>query len=392
LINIRKSYRPVNRRFRQISFAYGSAHHFTGRLTVVLILILAVFGLTAANIATAAEQETPTDELIVEGQILRGHIVKFDAGIVRFETVYGKGAIEVPFDDIDNIISMREFRIVRESGEEVRGFIFGITRRYLLVGPNADTAEPIGLDQIRIGVPETDFDRSFFTRLRYRYPLWRGRFALGFNAERGAVDKDKIEISAFANRRKVPTRFLLSVRYAYETQSSVDTPESTTKDEFRAFILGEYDIRPGSNVFVFAFPAVEWDKPRGIDFRAYPAAGIGYRLVEKRNALLQAQAGLGYIYEEFADFDDNDYVSGFVGFEIAYEFAYEITLDGRLYYYPSLEDWGDDWLFRAELDLTVPIYGALAMIVGVTNTNDDNPSPEVGNNKFTTRFGLALTF
>ena len=52
----------------------------------------------------------------------------------------------------------------------------------------------------------------------------------------------------------------------------------------------------------------------------------------------------------------------------------------------------DDYLFRWEANLTIPLVDPLALRLRITDVNDNNPSPDVGNNKFTTTLGLALRF
>ena len=97
---------------------------------------------------------------------------------------------------------------------------------------------------------------------------------MGFKFEEGAVNKRKIEIGTNAERRRKPTRFVLDFYYAFETQSDKESEDVTTKDELNTFALGEYDI--SDRFFLFARPAFEFDKPRNIEFRFYPATGIGY--------------------------------------------------------------------------------------------------------------------
>ncbi|MEE9521736.1 MAG: DUF481 domain-containing protein, partial [candidate division NC10 bacterium] len=61
-------------------------------------------------------------------------------------------------------------------------------------------------------------------------------------------------------------------------------------------------------------------------------------------------------------------------------------------YYPGLSDPSEEWLLRTELALTVPLIDPIAMKLRVTNVNDSNPTPDVGNNKITTTLGLSLIF
>jgi hypothetical protein len=282
------------------------------------------------------------------------------------------------------------FRFIKENGEEIRGSIYGKTDQHLLVGITKELAHKVAIDEIRSGVPELEFDRSFLVRLRHRYPYWRGSINLFYNFEKSAVDKRNIELGLDANRRKRPTRFLFNFRYAHEIETASGIPEITTKDEYTVSLLAEYDL--ARDFFIFAFPAAERDIPRGIDRRIYPAAGLGYRFIETATSLLQTQVGIAYVDEEFNDFDDDAYLGAHLGVEARYTFKNDIILNGRVYYYPSIEELIDDWLFRGDLELTVPLYDFVAMKIRLAHVNDNNPSPDVGNNKFTALMGLSLTF
>ncbi len=67
-------------------------------------------------------------------------------------------------------------------------------------------------------------------------------------------------------------------------------------------------------------------------------------------------------------------------------------LDGRVLYYPGIPNPRDDWLFRTEANLTIPLVDPLALRFRINQVNDNNPSPDVGSNKWTTTLGLAVRF
>jgi len=234
-------------------------------------------------------------------------------------------------------------------------------------------------------------DGSFWKRQRIKSRHWSASLALGLKFEEGAVDKNKIEPSLRIERLRRPTRYVLDLRYAFEEQKKGDDQSfATTKNEFVGFILGEYDIT--DRFFGFGRPAMDWDRPRDIDLRVYPAAGVGYRLFQKEQNFIQFPVGLGYVYENFDGSGTNSYVSWYVGLGGGYDFGKGIYLDVELLYMPSIAPFADDWLFRSFLDFTVPLFDPIALKLRLTNVNDDNPSPEVGNNKFTATMALSLEF
>jgi putative salt-induced outer membrane protein YdiY len=350
-------------------------------------LLLLVLGLTAASVHA---QEEYSDEVVVRGTTLRGRVVAIESEGVRFETIYGEGPILIPFDRLEAVRAEGDFNVRYDKSKETRGRIWGIEDLHLVVGYDLSSAERIPVTSIQSGTLVRDYKASFIQRLRARYPYWKGSLDVGYKHESGAVDTREIEAGVNVERRKEPTRLLFDLYYAHETTKSADKPEVTSKNESRALLLGELDL--GKKFFLFALPASERDIPRGIKIRVFPSGGIGYRFVESKKALLQLQLGIGYVYESFVDFGRNDYVCGHVGVEGRYDFWRGVTLSGRIMYLPGLRDPSEDWLSRAEIVFTVPVVDPIALKIKLTEVYDNNPAPDVGNNKFTTSVGLALKF
>ena len=369
--------------------------HLTAyRLNCIAVLLLA-FLLTPAtqlyaNPAAGAESE-PADVVTVYDTTLRGRVVRVGPDGIEFTTIYGKGNLSISYDAIERVVTQGSYRILYgDKDEEARGRLLGIEDAHLLVGEDRNSAERIPVKDIVSGVSAQAYDESFMIRLRTNYRHWSGSLDLGLNFERGAVDKTKIAVGLDVERRKKPTRFALSFRYAFETEQKREGPEATTKDELSALLLGEYDL--WGHWYLFGLPAVEFDIPRRIKIRTYPSAGIGYRLIDTKTGLFQIQGGFGYVYEDFQIFGTNSYASGAIGAGGRYRFGHGIVLDGRFLYYPGIPNPRDDWLFRTEANLTIPLVDPLALRFRITNVNDNNPSPDVGDNKFTTTLGLAVRF
>jgi putative salt-induced outer membrane protein YdiY len=315
---------------------------------------------------------------------------------LRFETLYGEGTILIPFDRLQEIRTQRTYVIRYEEGGQATGRIWGIQDQKFIVGEDIGSAKLVPVVSIQSGISNEEYEKSFFKRLKSQYPNWTAGVDFGFSYETGAVEKRKIEIDLFAEYRKRPTRFVFDFRYALELQSKVDletgkeSPEVTTKDEFRGVLLGERDL--GKRIYLFALPIAEWDIPRGINFRFYPTVGLGYRFVEKEKSLLQFQIGAGFVFEDFIAFGTNEYVCAHIGLEGRYEFMRGIVLGGRMWYFPSIENPHENWLFRGEVDLTIPLVDPLALKLRIQDTYDNNPLPEVGHNKFTSSILLVLRF
>ena len=331
------------------------------------------------------------DEITTLGQTLRGQIISLDETGITFETVYGDGTLTLRYETLENVTSQTPYHIIYGENIVVRGWLLGIQDGQLIVGTDPSVAQGVPLKDIIIGIPQKIYEESSLSRARMDFRHWRATLDLGWSLEQGAVEKNKIDISLNVERRKKPTRFVFDVRSAFETQQAGDGPSSTTKNEISSFLLGARDI--SDRFFLFLQPAGEFDKPRRIDSRFFPSAGVGYRFAEKQqDTLIEFPIGFGFVKEKFEGFGDNSYASLYLGLEGRYNVGKNITLEGKLLYMPGLSDLGNNWLFRARFDVRVPIIDPIALNLRLTNNNDNNPSPEVGNNKFTTTVALSLQF
>jgi putative salt-induced outer membrane protein YdiY len=355
-----------------------------------ILLLVLVSSTVAPDWGTADDAEPPPDEVTARGTTLKGRVLDLEANGIHFRTIYGKGEIFIRYEEIEHITTQGEIYIYHSDGRKIKGRLVGKEGESLLVGTESETAFRLNHGSIVRGVPAAAYERSWIDRLRTEYPWWKISLDAGWEFERTAVDKNNIFLGFNAERRKSPTRFIADFRYAFETQKTTSEPKSTTTNEMRAFLRGEYDFTPPW--FLFFEPAAEWDRPRGIDIRAYPGAGLGYRFVETKTALLQLLLGPGYVYEEFTDLGSNEYAAVYFGLDARYAFrSYFITLL-RLQYMPGIQDIDENWLFRAELEFSIPITQVLAMKLRFTQVNDNNPSPDVGNNKFTSNLLLSFGF
>jgi hypothetical protein len=361
---------------------------------IICLLFVLIFALDTNIYAdsSASSENQSRNEVRFGGQTLQGRIIRLQPNGIEFEPIQAEGKLTIPYERIEKIVTQDTYIIYYGVEDKtVRGRLLGVQSDRLLIGLDRISAKRILIDEIITGISVEDYDQSFWKRQRIKYRYWRASLALGLNFEDGAIDKRKISPLLRIERLKKPTRYVLDLRYAFEDQKRAnETSFFTTKDEFVGFFLGEYDIK--YQFFAFGRPAMDWDTPRDIELRVYPAAGVGYRLFQKERNFIQLPAGFGYVYENFDGFGTNSYSSLYFGINGRYVFANGISLDVDLLYMPSITPFADDWLYRSFVDFTVPLFDPMALKLLLTNVNDDNPSPDVGNNKFTATMALSLEF
>jgi hypothetical protein len=352
-------------------------------------LILFVSALAAEGVLGDVGEDI-SEIVAVHGQHLKGRIQLFDSEGIAFETDFGKGEIKIEYQDIEQISSQRLYLLYYGEDQVVQGRIMGIEKGLLIIGTDQGHTVSIQMASIHTGLSVHKYKTSWLTRQRTRFRHWNASMDMGVRYERTAIDKNKLEFGLMLARRKYPTRFVFDFKYAYEFQKQSGGEELTTKDELTTFLMCEYDIR--GPWFLFARPAYEYDIPRSIEGRLYPSAGFGYQVYNKKNYLLHFPIGFGYVDENFIDISKNSYPAGYIGFDGFYTFSNGIKLSGNLYYMPSLEKRDEEWLFRFDFDVKLPIVDPVALIFRITEVNDNNPTPDVGTNKFTTLLALSLDF
>jgi hypothetical protein len=90
---------------------------------------------------------------------------------VEFETIYGKGAILIQWDDIEMIRSDKEFLILYSEAEEAIGRIWGLENGNLMVGQGLATASYVPVSQIHRSITRDQYDKSRLEWLRARLSL-----------------------------------------------------------------------------------------------------------------------------------------------------------------------------------------------------------------------------
>jgi hypothetical protein len=86
------------------------------------------------------------------------------------------------------------------------------------------------------------------------------------------------------------------------------------------------------------------------------------------------------------------YWAAYLGSEAYYTFLYGIVLRGKIFYMPSVGHSRNSWLFRLNASLAFPLSDLFALRFTIKDVADNNPAPDIGNNKITTTFSLSFTF
>jgi hypothetical protein len=180
----------------------------------ILVLIflsacLAAVGLPVPDASAA--------EVFTKDQGLEGSVVGVTVEGVEFETIYGKGAIVIPWADVDRIRSDKEFFILYAEADTVVGRIWGLEDGRLLVGESFETAVRIPVEQILRSITRRQYETSRLDRLRIRYRYWTANFDLALGYTDATTDTSSLSTALELRRRKKPMDFFFGAYYFFSS-------------------------------------------------------------------------------------------------------------------------------------------------------------------------------
>ena len=346
---------------------------------------------------TSDEPEKPrqlVDTIVVKGSVLQGKIAQLTSEYISFSLIYGEGSIRINYRDVESLMTEHEYHIYFD-GKETQGYITGIKDHAFLMIQHGEIEELITISKIDRFVVSEREDPSFENKLRNTFPYWSGNIDLGIEYESGSNVKNKVKIGGHSERKRMANKTLFDIAYSYEATETIDTPEVLNKHELYTFLEHDYFLKKSH--LLFAEIGYDFDVPRGVDNRIYPSFGYGYRLQAEKKRWVQLKLGGGYVYETFIDYPSNEYTAGFLGLDAEYEvrdllLLNRILFGANFFYMPAFRDASSNWLLRYSVTAEIPVSKALSLKMVARQVSDDNPSPEVGDNKLTFDLYLSLRF
>jgi hypothetical protein len=344
-----------------------------------------------------SKEEEIKDTIVVHGMVLHGRVMNLGPEKLSFRILYSDGMSRFAYKDIESIVTKYNYHISFKR-MDIEGRIIGIDddNKYLKV-LEGDVERTIKITDIDNFVMSVSHDTSFENRVRNKLPYTRGNINIGFEIENSGNQKNELDLLLNLRHKQAEHEVKLYVNYEYDTSETIDTDKVVNKDELVS-ILG-YQNHVKNDEFYFAMLAGDYDRPRHIQNRWIPSAGYGYRLRLGQNTNLEPSAGLGYVSTTYTDglYPDKDFVAASLNLTGKYQkddvpYINKLIIDGFVMYYPSLEDWAEDWVLRSNLTFGVPLFDFFSIKLSVDYRNDSNPDPSVGNNKTTTKLLFGVDF
>jgi putative salt-induced outer membrane protein YdiY len=365
------------------------------RIVIGTLLLQVLFA--GGKISSGSEKEVVRDTIVVHGMVLHGKVVGLGPERLSFKLNYADGVNRIKYKDIDSIYTKYNYHISYKR-IDIEGRVVAIEDgEYLKIIDNEGHSRTIKISDIDNFVMSVQDDDSFENRIRNKFPYTKGSVAVGFEKENGNSKKDKIDILVNARYKKAESEVQFYLDYAYETTETEVSPKVQNKDELASFLTYKYHF--SNNAFYYGTLAAEYDKPRHIDKQYIPSAGYGYRFRFGKEKWLEPSIGLGRASIDYTGDTYSDKRFTVAALNLFGKYQWEdvpmirtFITDGFILYYPSLEGFDTDWIMRASLNFTVPLFDFFSVKLAFDFINDSNPDPDVGNNKTTTKLLFGLDF
>lgn len=360
-------------------------------LIILLTLFLSLDAQENNTTTNAPTEDTKTDWVVVKGNLLQGKVVALTSEHLTFETTYGKGSILISFADIDMLKTQHSYHIFY-SGKESDGKIVGIRDHKWLIAQKDSAQELIEISEIDRFIISTSENGSFSNQMRNLFPYVTGSIDLKIELENKDPVTNELDLSARIEYLKKKNRLLFYGLLEHDTKKPEGQSEVKTKDESTFNIDYNRYFDAQKEYFIVGVAGLEHDGMRQIEHRRYGAGGIGYRFIDDKSKWIDIALGLGGVNEKFTNYDEDLYTAIYTNAEALYTFKNGVFVRGTVRYMPSVLHDRAAWLFRAGVSVTVPISQSFAFRFALTDVDDNNPSPEIGNNKLTTDIGVSFIF
>ena len=352
----------------------------------VLFRPLVLAGLIALLVADAVGAA----EVTVKGEELEGKVVGLAPGGLLFETVYGKGAIEIPWADVERVSSDRSWVILHGDDGDVRGRLLGIEDGELLIGSDPATAVRIDPATILRTFTEEEYQDSTWDALRARYRYWSADFSLTGGITQATTDSSNLASDLQIERKRDPTRLLTTASYRYSDTKEKGLPRTKNDNAIRGLVRGEYDL--SERVYTYTSATAEYDEVQSISIRTVPKLGVGYRVIKTEKAELNADVGGSYVYERFFGGDTNDYFAAAFGSSCVYQLPGSAKFECRGEYLPAVDDWTRNYLLRGLAQVSIPLLEWMSFRFRVEDEYTSQPADDADHNRLTVTAGLGVTF
>lgn len=331
-----------------------------------LALILAV----ATSIASVAH----ADQIVLKnGDRLTGKLTA--AGSKLTIETKAAGKVTVDLKDVKTFSTDEPTDIVLKDGTKLRGRIASAENGQIALAPGG---VPTGL------VP--------YAQLRAINPppaKWSGDLLVGGVLTRGNTDTDNLNASFELDHKTDHDLFTFSGQYLYGRQRIPGDGKHETADDLLGRLKYQYDFTP--RFYGYASVEAEHDAIAGMDLRLAPTVGAGYTWFDEPVFAFSTEAGVGYLYRQYAHDGEMGNAAGRLAYHIKSKLNDKVSLFQDTEYLPGL-DRIDNYFLNADLGIRADITGKIFTEFKIDYRYDSKPAPGHGPNDVRYILGVGVAF
>lgn len=319
-----------------------------------LILLCALLSVAAPAAA---------DDVLIDGSVVRGTVTSMSGGVLIFVTPYGE--LKIPWSAV-TALNITDPIVITIGGRTA-----AVTRVSAETGGRVilDPGGPVELAQI-----------TAVARPQPAVTIVGGANA-GFLQTSGNTEVSSLRLDGDLAVRQNANSYRATAAFNRADERGTETARNWNS----AF---NYDRFVTTRLFVNANAIFTNDHFRDIDLRTALGTGVGYQVLNTPRVNLAANAGLGWVNENFEDGVDNRYTAARESASLDVG-----VLPGRVTVFHTHDGYfgvtGEDNLFlRTTNGVRVALFGSLVTTLSHYLDYDRSPSPGRENTDTT----LALTF
>jgi putative salt-induced outer membrane protein YdiY len=355
-----------------------------------MLRLLTLLSLLLPTVAAA-------DRVTVKGTVLEGTVKSVSGKSVVMSTVYGKGDLTIPTEDVSAIETDAPFHVYKADDGTAVGRVVDISPAAVTVAALDGGKSEVPFDQVQAAPRDYGSEASVLERHRLERPWWSGNFDASLSTTEGTTDTTSLHVGLGVKRERGPSRLLFGASYIRgTTKEEFPDPgesgsEEVTANEVRGWLRQEYDLT--KRVFGFGSFEAEHDGVEELSYRLIPKVGAGYKLIDDDTTYFAVDAGPSYVYEKFYDDSINNYFAIAFGAESRVKLPWNgASWFARVDYLPSITDWRNDYRLRGETGVLVPLFDPVHFKATLVDEYNSQPSENTASNTLKSLLGLSLVY
>ncbi len=296
------------------------------------------------------------------GDQVTGEVRQMVDGMLVFATSMF-GEIKIPWDNVAKLVSDQKAQLQLNDGTEVKGAITLDDAGLIVLSEHRGSQLVMLAKENVVAVNPPIVDPAMH---------YSGRLDFGGTANRGNTTDDQLNLNGELVARTPIDRYTLAVE-AKEAKSGATRTASNQR------ILAQYDIFLKNKNYVLVNAKTESDRFADLNSRSSVGFGYGYQFVDTEITQFSGEAGLSYVYENYAHEANKSFPAMSLGLKYDRQF-----FDNKLIFFQNLTmdmsvNNPGNTLWRNRMGIRVPI--AQGMNVSTQFNVDYNNDPAIDKKK-----------